>query len=148
MVARILRDDRDRHAWVAFIAAQPLPITVTAIKGARRSLPQNSTLHLWTGQIAAETGQSQAEAKAEIKLRFGLPIMERDNPEWVAKWAPLYGPLPYAMRLRLFEAIPLTSLLTTRQMAEMMDAIQKEYIAQGIALHDPTTRRFEQMYAQ
>jgi hypothetical protein len=148
MVARILQDDRDRHAWVAFVAAQPLPLTVTAIKGARRSLPQNSTLHLWTGQIAAETGQSQAEAKAEIKLRFGLPIMERDNPAWVAKWEPLYGPLPHHMRLRLFEALPLTSLLTTRQMAELMDAIQKEYLAQGISLVDPTLRRLEQMYGK
>jgi len=146
--ARILRDDRDVKAWAAFIAAQPLPVTVTLTKGAKRSLPQNSTLHLWTGQIAAETGQTQAEAKAEIKLRFGLPIMERDNPEWVAKWHDLYAPLPYGMKLRLFEAIPLTSLLTTRQMAEMMDAIQKEYLAQGIPLVDPEARRLEQMYAR
>ena len=126
----------------------PLPITVSATKGARRSLPQNSTLHLWTGQIAAETGQTQAEAKAEIKLRFGLPIMERDRPDWVAKWSPLYGPLPYAARLLAFEAIPLTSLMTTRQMAEMMDAVQKFYLAQGIPLVDPEARRLEQMYAQ
>jgi hypothetical protein len=146
MVARILHDERDRNAWLAFVSAQPLPATVSLAKGARRSLPQNSTLHLWTGQIAAETGQTQAEAKAEIKLRFGLPIMERDNPDWVAKWQALYGPLPYGMRLRLFEAIPLTSLLTTRQMAEMMDAIQKEYLAQGIPLVDPEARRLEQMY--
>ena len=145
MPSRILRDDRDRQAWVAFIAAQPLPVTASLTKGARRSLPQNSTLHLWTGQIAAETGQTQAEAKAEIKLRFGLPIMERDRPDWVAKWSPLYTPLTYAMRLRLFEAVPLTSLLTTRQMAEMMDAIQKEYRSQGIALVDPEMIRLEQM---
>jgi hypothetical protein len=64
----------------------------------------------------------------------------------VAKWQALYGPLPYGMRLRLFEAIPLTSLLTTRQMAEMMDAIQTEYLAQGIPLVDPGARRLEQMY--
>lgn len=146
MPSRILRDDRDRQAWVAFIAAQPLPVTVSLTKGARRSLPQNSTLHLWTGQIAAETSQTQAEAKAEIKLRFGLPIMERDRPDWVAKWSPLYTPLTYAMRLRLFEAVPLTSLLTTRQMAEMMDAIQKEYRSQGVFLTDPEARKYEQEF--
>ena len=142
MPARVLHDERDRAAWLAFVSAQPLPATVSLTKGARRSLPQNSTLHLWTGQIAAETGQTQAEAKAEIKLRFGLPIMERDNSEWVAKWHDLYAPLPYGMKLRLFEAIPLTSLLTTRQMAEMMDAIQKEYLAQGIPLTDPFIQRY------
>ena len=146
MPSRILHDERDREAWAAFLAAQPLPMTVSMTRGARRSLPQNSTLHMWIGQVASETGQSQAEAKAEIKLRFGLPIMERDKPEWIYKWEPVYQPLPYHTRLRLFEVIPLTSLLTTRQMAEMMDAIQKEYRAQGIDLVDPELRRLEQMY--
>ncbi len=144
MPSRILRTDTDRAAWVNFLAAQALPLTVSATKGARRSLPQNATAAMWYGQIAAETGQTQAEAKAECKLRFGLPIMERDRAEWVAKWQPLYGPLPYAMQLRLFEAIPLTSLLTTRQMAEYMDAVQKEYRGQGIALIDPEARKYEE----
>ena len=146
MPARILRDEQERDRWLRFIEAQPLPLTVSATKGARRSLPQNSTAAAWYGQIAAETGQTQAEAKAECKLRFGLPIMERDRPDWVAKWRPLYDPLPYAMRLRLFEAIPLTSLLTVRQMSEYMDAVQKEYRAQGVPLIDPEARKYEQEF--
>lgn len=143
MAARILRDERDRAAWVRFLAAQPLPMTVSAIKGAKRSLPQNSLFHDWVNIIAQETGQSQAEAKAEIKLRFGRPILERDNPEWAAKWHPLYSPLPYPMQLRLFEALPVTSAMTTRQMAELMGAVQREYTAQGIALTDPEMMRLE-----
>jgi hypothetical protein len=143
MPARILREEQDRAAWLRFLSAQPLPLTVSAVKGAKRSLPQNSLFHDWVSQIAQETGQSQAEAKAECKLRFGLPIMERDRPDWVAKWQPLYAPLPYAMRLRLFEAIPVTSLMTVKQMTEMMDAIGREYRAQGINLTDPELMRLE-----
>ena len=148
MPSRILRDDKDRKAWVRFIEAQPFPFTVSLTKGAKRSLPQNATVHLWFGQIAKETGQTQAEAKAECKFHFGKPILERDNLDWVAKWAPLYDPLPYAMQLRLFEALPVTSLFTTRQMAEFMDAVQKEYRAQGIMLIDPEARKYEQEFGQ
>lgn len=148
MTARILRTDGDRIAWIRFLEAQTLPMTVSAEKGAKRSLPQNRTAALWYGQISADTWQSQAEVKAECKLRFGLPIMERDKPEWVAKWQPLYGPLPYAMKLRLFEAIPLTRLLSTRQMAEYMDAVQKEYRGQGIDLVDPEARKYEKEFGR
>ena len=143
MPARILKTTHDREAWIRFLLAQELPLTVTSVRGAKRSLPQNSLFHQWVAQIAAETGQSQTEAKAELKLTFGLPIMERDRPDWIAEWSPLYAPLPYHMRRKLFEVIPLTSLLTTRQMAEMMDAIEREYRAQGVALVDPEAAKWE-----
>ena len=144
MPSRILRDERDLEAWSAFLRAQAFPMTVSQAKGAKRSNPQNSTLHAWFSQIAAETGQTPAEAKGEIKLRFGLPIMQTENAAWIAEWMPLYGPLSYAQRLKLFEVIPLTSKLTTRQMAALMDAVQREYRAQGIPLIDPDARKYEQ----
>jgi hypothetical protein len=144
VTARILRTEQDRAAWVQFLAAQPLPITVSSIKGARRSNQQSKTAEAWYSQIGAETGQAPIEAKAECKLTFGLPIMQRDRPDWVAKWAPLYDPLPYAMRLRLFEAIPLTSLFTTRQMGEYMDAVQRRYRQMGVPLWYPEALRYEQ----
>jgi len=144
--SRILHDEMDRKAWLTFVSAQPLPCTVSLTKGARRSLPQNSTAAKWYAQISAETGDTPAEVKALCKWRYGKPIMEAEKPEWVEKWEPLYSPLPYMMQLRLFEVIPLTSLMTTRQMSAYMDAVQQEYRAQGVALIDPEARRLEQMY--
>jgi hypothetical protein len=145
MVARILRDDQDRDGWIKFLRNHPLPMTVSAIKGARRSLPQNATAAAWYGQIAQAYSMAQGEAKAECKLRFGLPIMDRDRPDWVESWQPLYGPLPYAMQRKLFEVIPMTSLFTTKQMAEYMTAIQREYVSQGVALIDPEARKYENL---
>jgi hypothetical protein len=143
VTSRTIRTESELAGWNRFLACQPLPFTVSYAKGIKRSLPQNATLHAWMGQIAAETGQAQAEVKAECKLWYGLPILERDSPAWVAKWQPLYGPLAYAQRLALFEVLPVTSVMTTRQMGELMDAIQKEYRAQGISLIDPENRRYE-----
>jgi hypothetical protein len=47
------------------------------------------------------------------------------------------------MRRKLFEVIPMTSLFTTKQMAEYMTAIQREYVSQGVALIDPEARKIE-----
>ena len=143
MTARILRTDSDRAGWQAFLAAQSLPITVTSNKGARRSLPQNSTAAKWYSEIAAETGDTSIAVKALCKHQFGLLIMQRDNPAWVAEWEPLYAPLPYPKRLKLFEILPLTSKFTTKQMAEYMDAVQKTYTAQGIRLTDPEMQKYQ-----
>lgn len=144
MPSRILRTDHERAAWIAFLAAQALPMTVSAVKGAKRSLPQNSTAAKWYSEIAAETGDTAIAVKALCKHQFGLLIMQRDNPAWVAEWEPLYAPLPYQMRLKVFEIIPLTSKFTTRQMAEYMDAVQKTYTAQGIRLTDPDAQKYQQ----
>lgn len=143
MPSRILRTDSDRAAWVRYLEAQQMPMTVSAVKGAKRSIPQNSTVHKWYAQIAAETGQSTSEVKAECKRVYGLPIMEAERPDWVEKWRPLYGPLPYAMQLKLFECIPMTSLMTVKQMTAFMDAIQREYRGHGIALIDPDAMKYE-----
>lgn len=145
MAARILRDESDRIAWGKFLAAQALPVTVSVTRGAKRSTQQNRTAAMWYGQIAQEFGDTQAAVKALCKLRFGLPILERDNPAWVEKWQGFYAPLPYPAKLVLFEAIPVTSVFTTRQMAEYMDTMQREYRSQGIQLIDPEARKYEAM---
>ena len=134
-------DDIDRLC--RFLHAQPMPMTVSARKGAKRSHPQNATVHAWFGQIAAETGQTAAEVKAECKLRYGLPIMAAECHAWVAEWEGCYRALPYHAQVKLFELLPMTSKMTTRQMSAFMDAVQKEYRAQGIDLIDPEARKYE-----
>lgn len=144
MATRILRDAQDFTRWGQFLRGQDFPMTVSHAKGAKRSLQQNATAHMWYGQIAGFYGdQSPAEAKAECKFRFGRPILERDNPAWVDEWKPLYAPLPYRHALKLFEVLPVTSKMTTKQKAEYMTEIQREYLAQGIPLVDPEARKYE-----
>jgi hypothetical protein len=148
MPSRILKTPGDRAAWVRFLESQEVPLTVSAVKGAKRSNPQNATLHKWFSQIADEYGDTTAAIKAECKLRFGLPIMEAERPEWVAEWQPLYSPLPYRAQIKLFECIPMTSKMTVKQMSAFMEAVQKEYRAQGIDLIDPEARKYEQEFGR
>lgn len=143
MATRILRNQSDIDGLARFLASNPLPVTVSVTKGAKRSTQQNRTAAMWYGQIGQEYGETQGAVKAQCKLRFGVPILERDNPAWVEKWQGFYAPLPYAARLVLFEAIPVTSVFTTKQMSEYMDAVQREYRSQGIDLIDPEARKYE-----
>lgn len=147
MALRILKTEQDRERWVSFLNAQALPMTVSHAKGANRTKQQNATLHKWFGQIASEQGDSAAAIKAELKLRFGLPIMQANHPGWVEEWSPLYEPLPYAMRLKVFEIIPMTSLMRVKEMSEFMEAIQRECRTLGISLIDPEARKYEAEFA-
>lgn len=147
MATRVIKDAEALDRWVAFLEAQSFPMTVTHAKGSNRSKQQNATLHKWFGQIAEETGDSAASVKAQCKLDYGLPIMLANKPAWVEEWAPLYEPLPYAARLKVFECIPMTSVMGVRDMSAFMDAVQKVYRAQGIPLIDPEARKYEAEFA-
>jgi hypothetical protein len=137
MTTRAIRFPEQLAHWVAYLQAQKLPLTVSAVKGVDRTNQQNRTFHMWCGQVSTETGDEADEVKGYCKAKFGLPIMKRDNPEWVAKYEPMYLPLPYDLRIAFFAIVPMTRLFKVPQMCEFMDAVQRHYIQQGMALIDP-----------
>ena len=137
-------DDKQRN-YLREVALQlPEGVVVRFASGKSRSQNQNSTIHMWFGQIAGWSGdQSPAEAKAENKLEIGLPIMEAHRPDWVDEWEPLYGPLNYMQRLKLFEVIPMTSKMKASEMREFMGEMQRKYAQIGLGLIDPEARKYE-----
>jgi hypothetical protein len=137
MTTRTIRTESQLASWLAFLQARPLPMTVSAVRGETRSSQQNRTAHMWYGEVSRQTGDEPGAVKGYCKAKFGLPIMKRDNPEWLAKYEPMYMPLDYQTRIALFEIIPLTSKMKLPQMMEYMDAVQRHYLQQGIALTDP-----------
>lgn len=144
MAGRIIRDERDLAQWVTFLERQTFPMTVSKLAGANRSHAQNRTAHAWYSQIAGWDGDhTAAQAKAHCKMTHGKQILIRDNPEWQAKWEPLYGPLDYETEVKLFECLPVTSVMRVKQMNEFMNAVQLEYRVQGIPLIDPEMQKYE-----
>ena len=147
MTARILHTDNDRAGLIRFIMAHAMPMTVIVVKGAKRSTAQNSTAAMWYKQISDALGDKVKEVKGRCKLEFGLPIMQRDRPDWIEEYSPHYddlmaSPLTYELLVLRMSFIPMTSLFTTKQMAEYMDAIQREYLGMGVALIDPEARKW------
>jgi hypothetical protein len=122
---------------MAFLRGRKLPLMVSAVQGVNRTNQQNNTFHMWCSEVSRQTGDEPGEVKGYCKAKFGLPIMKRDSPEWVAKYEPMYLPLDYQTRIRLFEILPMTREFKLPQMMEFMDAMQRHYLQQGIALTDP-----------
>lgn len=143
MPSRAIRTEQDREAFIRLLMQFQIPCTASLAKGIRRSQQQSRTAEKWYSQIGAETGQLPIQVKGECKLMYGLPIMQTENAAWVAEWEPIYGPFDYKGRLKLFEIIPLTSKLTTKQMSNYMDAVQGVYRAMGIPLIDPEALKYE-----
>lgn len=137
MTTRAIKSPEQLARWVSYLDAQQLPLTVSAVKGVDRSLEQNRTFHMWIGQVSQETGDELDELKGYCKAKFGLPIMRRDNAEWVAKYEPMWGPLPHELRIAFFAIVPMTRLFKVPQMCEFMDAVQRHYLQQGFDLIDP-----------
>lgn len=143
MPTRILKDAKEAQQAAAAIQEVGYPCTVSWAKGAKRSLAQNATIHMWMGQIAGATGQTQAEVKAFCKWHLGRPILIETKPDWAAKYAPMWESLSYEMRLQLFEFLPVTSVMGVRQLSDFMDAMQQHYLPMGIPLVDPEARKYE-----
>lgn len=137
MTTRTITTPHQRDQWAAYLAALPLPLTVTVVQGKKRSDAQNRTIHMWFHQLSGEFGDEIGEVKGFCKAKFGLPIMKRDCPAWVEKYSPMYGPLDYQTKIALFEILPMTRLMKVAQLSEFMDAMQRYYSQMGISLIDP-----------
>ena len=148
MPSRILRDELDKEAWAAFIAAQPCPVTVTLEHGEGRTLSQNALVHKWYGEIAKQTGdRTAAQVKGQCHLEYGVPIKMRD-PSWAWVWAQISKRLDYEQQCKVFEKgiLAMTRVMTVKELTEYMDAVSQAYRAQGIRLTDPEEMKYQDAF--
>lgn len=146
MASRVIKTEEDRAAWIEFLAAQNLPMTVSKLAGVKRSLPQNAILHKWMMEVAAYYGdRTPGEVKAECNLTFGRPILARDNPEWEAAFGYIFDNLSYQAKLKAIRVldIPFTRQMTVSQLTEYLDGMLSTYRSQGIFLTDPNLQGYE-----
>lgn len=140
MTTRIIRNASDVEALARFLHTRKLPLTVTIIAGAKRSDAQNRLIQRWNGEIAEQRGDmSFEEVRAENKLRFGVPILRRDDPAFMATYDATFRPLPYEAKMKLFVALDpaITRNMTTKQLSEYCDTLQRHYLGMGFRLTDP-----------
>jgi len=125
-----------------------MPMTVSQTKGAKRTRPQNRTIHLWYGELAVQRGDvTPADVKAECNLQFGRPILARDDAEWESAFGYIFDALSYPAKLKAIRVldVPFTRRMTVPQLKEYMDAMQTEYRSQGFHLTDPEMQKYGDM---
>lgn len=142
MPHRIIRDPSDLTMLCTVLSNLKFPFTAQWALGADRSLEQNALQFMWANETAQQRGDCDFnQVRCDWKLRHGVPILRRDNPDFCAFYDRSLKRLPFDQKLVAMQFIPVTSEMGVRQMTEYLDAVQRECAEQGIILTDPETRR-------
>lgn len=104
--------------------------------GRDRSMDQQALAEVWYRQVSHELGEDTPEGvKCECKLRIGVPILRAGDEEFRAVWDEKFKhQLAYEQKVALMRWLPVTSLMTTEQMSEYLNTMQKEMARRGVVL--------------
>ena len=144
-VTKVIKTPGDLAAWVKFLTSQDLPMTVAQTEGAKRTNPQNATIHKWFGEIAQHLGDKTArEIKAECNLMFGLDIM-REDAAWASAFDYIFASLNYPAKIKAIMVfdIPFTRKMRVPQLTQYMDEMGRYWRGQGVYLTDPELQKYQ-----
>lgn len=119
-----------------------LPFTLTVREGKLRTNPQNALVHKWFGEIAKQTHESVDQVKRECKFYQGCPILMADDPQFVS-FVSNFSHRTVEEKVAFMDFVSVTSVMTTKQLSAMCDAVQRKYLGQGVRLTDPELRKYE-----
>ena len=135
--------------WAARMATAKFPLTIGTTQGEpTRRDRQNKLAQRWFTDIARHFGdRNHEDVRAECKLRFGVPILRAENEAFRASYDPVMKHHDYEVKVAAIKAwdLPVTRLMTVKQMTAFMDAVQREYLPQGVRLTDPEALKYEVM---
>lgn len=141
MPYRIIRSELELERYIATLRTLKLPITCQHKRGADRSLDQNHLQFLWANEFAQAMGDRSGEdVRHDWKLRHGVPILRGQDAEFRRVYDGNLKGLTFEAKLSLMAFLPVTSLMTVKQMTAYLDAIQQEALNQGVRLTDPEAR--------
>jgi hypothetical protein len=149
MPTKIIREPIHVEALANMLRGRKLPITVTWTQGAPRSTAQNRLAQRWFTDISTQLGdQTHEDVRAECKLHFGVPILRAENEAFRLSYDRVLKALPYEEKLAAIKAfdLPVTRLMTVKQMTAFMDEMQRHWSAQGVRLTDPEALKYEQEF--
>jgi hypothetical protein len=150
MPTKIIREPQHVDALANMLRGRKLPITVTWTAGAPRSTAQNRLAQRWFTDIATQLGdQTHEDVRAECKLRFGVPILRAENEAFRLSYDRVLIKLTHEQKLDAIKAfdLPVTRLMTVKQMTAFMDEMQRYWTAQGVRLTDPEALKYQQEFA-
>lgn len=120
-----LRDQWTRHKF--------LRVSVKA--GKDRSLPQNSLVHAWYGQIARELREDDELGwKCYSKLHHGVPILRAEDEEFRSNYDAVIKPLSYEQKLIAMRCWPVTSIMSKDQLTNYAEAVKADFAQRGVWL--------------
>lgn len=131
-LSRVIGDIRAAYAEHHYLR-------VTVKTGKDRSLDQNAISHIWYEQIARELRESTALGiKCECKLNYGVPILRAEDAGFREFYDVAIKPhLTYEQKVKAMAYLPVTSLMTVKQLSAYLVAMQAAYAKRDVALVFP-----------
>lgn len=146
MPTKIIRDPSHIPAIASIFEGLKLPITVSWRQGASRREAQNRLAQRWFTDISRQRGDmTHEDVRADCKVSFGVPIMREENDAFRAGWDETFGALGYEAQRKAVAAldVPVTRLMTVKQMTRFMDAVSVFWRTRGVYLTDPEALKYE-----
>lgn len=146
MATKILRQPEHIDALCDLLRARKLPLTVSWEQGAPDTKRQNRLAQRWHTDIARQAGdRTHEQVRAFCKIRFGRPILCKDNEAMRMSFDKAFGHLTHEDALVVMEAldIPVTRLMNKPQMTEYMARVEEFFRGQGFQLTNPDDLRYE-----
>lgn len=104
----------------------------------KRSIDQNAISHSWYEQIATELREDTVLAiKCQCKLQYGVPILRAEDADFRAMYDASIKGRTYEEKLAIMKYLPVTSLMTTAQLSQYLEAMQTAYASRGVYLEFP-----------
>ena len=150
MPTKVLRQPEHIVSLTRMLEGRKLPLTVSWSQGALRADAQNRLAQRWFTDVSLQLGdQTHEDVRAMCKLHFGVPILRAENEAFCASYDRTMKHLPYEDKLAAIKAfdLPVTRLMTVKQMTAFMDAVQQHWTAQGLRLTDPEALKYETEFA-
>lgn len=151
MTTRIIRTPEDTVKLADMIVARgQYPLTVTITKGAPRRNAQNRLSFAWYQDIARDLGDRDvSEVRAECKVIHGAPILCQEVPAFEASWSRLRSRFSHEEIIEFVRdtELPVTSLMTVRQMSAYLDAVQRRYAPMGVHLRSLADLKYQEEFA-
>lgn len=140
MTSRSVETEEDRELLLIFLGVHKLPMTVEITPGKHRSVKSNRLQRQWMNDIAAQLGESAEYWRGWCKLNIGVGILKAASETFAADYDREVKPLPYEFKLKLMMepfSFPVTSKMTSKQMTDYLDTIQRDFTARGVELTNP-----------
>jgi hypothetical protein len=81
------------------------------------------------------------EIQCEWKLIYGVPILREEEASFREVYDEALKGQPYPVKLKAMRFLPITSIMSVKQMTKFLDTVQRECAEQGIRLTDPDPMR-------
>ena len=150
MPTKIIRDPTHIPALFRLLSERKMPLTVSWVQGASQKDAQNHLAQRWFTDIARQLGDTDREdIRAGCKVSFGVPILSEENEAFRIVWSRRFGGLGHEQvceEVRVLD-IPVTRLMTLKQMSDFMDQVARYWRGRGMYLTDPDALKYEMEFS-